>query len=303
MELKKGFIFLFIIILGDVDSSIFTTGNGTYTSVLPRIVNETGWNEVEDQSDYAYQVHLTVYRKEKSEKSCSGAIVGEEHILTTASCVLGFTSIKVLAGTTEINTSKGIEMETHEVYIHKKYSSKQLGDFSQNDAALIKVPKPFDFSDKSIAYIKIIPEILATTCVVSGWGCFNTTAEYKNTTILQKLHYMSVNITSDRPIYARGLCEGDEGGPLVCKKFLTGLASFHQIPVTTDDPELDKWAFTDVSEHREWVYSTMKATATAHTDSTPQSRSTDKPSSSSTSRAFSSTPSLILFSLLVILKN
>ncbi|XP_045502378.1 phenoloxidase-activating factor 3-like [Colias croceus] len=224
---------------------------------------------------------------------CTGSIINNRYILTTARCVQEQNIAGVRLGEYDLRYNEDcigeqqyIVCQSHiqdvaveEVIIHEKYGKLR----AYNDIALLRLGEDIDFR-----YSNVAPVCLPVTAVISdkslsgeratvaGWGL----TEYNSDVLLEEF----VSIQTDevcRSLYNRnggerefnkicaggltpahisgnkGPCVGDSGGPLMLEAEVNGFEHFVQYGIALDGPIQCSSSFprvyTDVRKYVDWI--------------------------------------------------
>ncbi|NXP96074.1 ACRO protein, partial [Passerina amoena] len=207
---------------------------------------------------------------------CSGALIGHTWVLTVASCFVGAGNVlnwKVVVGATDL-AQPGPAAEVFEIkklLKHKNYDEVT----ARNNIALLELDQPVECSD----YIQLgcvpdssVPVSKLKTCYIAGWR--NTPDSGPSPSLVlqeAKVRLIDVQLCNSSRWYGGAVhpqdlcagyprggidtCQGDIGGPLVCKDhvgdyfWLVGLASWGRGCVGEKRPGV----FASTQQFRGWI--------------------------------------------------
>ncbi|XP_050329917.1 serine protease SP24D-like [Bactrocera neohumeralis] len=214
-----------------------------------RILN----GQVAAPGQFPYQVSVRL----NWEHICGGVLVSPNFVLTAAHCVYNIsqTFLSVQAGTLS-RTAGGQSRPVCHVIVYPQY------DFD-NDIALLQLETPFDLS----YYIQPIRVAdwdapPGESVIISGWGRIS-----EGSPLSTKLLY-SRALTTESNDYCvgadglanpailclttpqgNGFCGGDDGGPVVYRNVLIGIASYNANACGT----ISYGGFTKASYYKYWI--------------------------------------------------
>ncbi|XP_060067562.1 trypsin delta-like [Ylistrum balloti] len=207
-------------------------------------------------SDFPWQVSLQSYF---NSHVCGGVILDDTTVLTAAHCLGSLTRVKYATA----NLRGG---RTTSIVKQIRHANFDQGDGAYpNDIAILKVNSMT--LDANAKAINVIDKSLAsgTECTITGWGVTTTGGGGSTSNILQqaKMEVISdsvcaitwgsnicntchICITGDD---ARGACNGDSGGPMVCDNMLAGVTSWGVSGCLPNYPSV----YTDLYHYRNWI--------------------------------------------------
>lgn len=196
---------------------------------------------------------------------CGGVLVGENWVLTTASCVQGKTNLKVLVGSDRLLTNMQ-RVDVSSMVIHTQYNQTS----GANNIALLKLAKSVTSARVKTIALNDIAVTSGLTTEFYGWGSlvYGSSARsnelqtlYQKTlsTVDCKAKYQNVLGLQNNQIFAhiqmgQAACSKDQGGPLVrySNKKLLGIYA-HGVQCSGMYPD----AFVSVFPYKSWIETTM----------------------------------------------
>ncbi|CAK1540240.1 unnamed protein product [Leptosia nina] len=200
-------------------------------------------------------------------QSCTGAIINNRALLSSANCYLGdpVNRWRIRVGSSYAN-SGGVVHNVYTIVIHNNYNSITR----DNDIAIVRSSTTFTYNN-NVAYIPLaganynIPDNSAVWAL--GWG--RTTQTAAPSEQLRRVQVWTVNANVCRNNYlevgftvtnnmlcsgwvnqgGRGQCEGDDGGPLIHNNNLVGVFSWGQQCASSRYPDIN----TKVSPYITWI--------------------------------------------------
>jgi len=215
--------------------------------------------------------------------NCGGSIINADWIVTAAHCVMSGPYL-VVTGEHDEAAKDNPNREVHniqKIITHPQWNMRTV-DY---DMALIKLSKPLDLNGKHKHLAPVcLPEsdynFENDQCVATGWGLNKHKETWEQPLRSTKLHkvtltvnaqrmctiiYRNVNTITDRMMCAGrstqgfGVCNGDSGGPLQCKKdnkyTLAGLSSY----VVRCGSGVYPSVFARVAAFRVWMQGVMNS--------------------------------------------
>ncbi|XP_063588814.1 trypsin alpha-3-like [Penaeus indicus] len=177
-----------------------------------------------------------------SELICGGTIINDNHVLTSASCVMDHTALglKVMAAGLDLLGSAGYEefKNIQHVFIHESYDNITKA----NDIAILRTSHNFVFVtgliDPAVLPEDDLEPASGSFASVAGWGMDkyegSTTQEQRtvNGTYLNSSECAAIfgqAITPEKSCFqgdvGAGVCDGDEGGPILVDGVQVALVS------------------------------------------------------------------------------
>ncbi|XP_076678240.1 trypsin-1-like [Andrena cerasifolii] len=215
--------------------------------------------------DVPYQVSLHALGK----SHCGGAILSKSWVITAAKCTSYAPNVMtVRAGSTK-HSSGGTIHSVDEIIRYPNYTINNHG-VPINDVAVLKLRPPIDLNGipKAIQISKdVVRSGVRTT--ITGWGATDESGTQWNT--LRRLYLNSITKESCDEAYeelvklpeakicveapgGKGVCNGDEGGPVTVDDQLAGLVSWHYGCGEKGYPDVH----TELYPVRDWVMSTTQ---------------------------------------------
>ena len=205
--------------------------------------------------------------------ACSGTIVSEHDIITSAHCIAPKQNpnnlyVFIDQGCHKEHLFDGRQLKVHHAWRHPDFLYRTGG----NDIALLHLQRPLHFNDTFMPICLSQDDLSQQThdsMIVSGWGLVNEGLQLTDNDCLNeaelepvpdyvcRLHY-GTYLDTTRIMCAGGgsnICHGDSGGPLMVRRdgrvFLTGVTSFGRTDcgVATKQPA----AFERVNAHFDWI--------------------------------------------------
>lgn len=222
-----------------------------------------------EHKEFPYQAGLLLSDSDSESSWCSGSLIANEWILTSAHCIEGIEEATVYLGSSNYQLSKVTHKVKKENFsMHPDWNRRNI----ENDIALIKIPYT-SYSEKikpvKLASIKETDTTyIENNVITSGWGHVSDSSvgisseldwSYMNVikNDLCRSYFGWVIKPSNVCIWTYGLasnCRGDSGGPLVLESSMTqiGVSSFGSNKGCEKGMPT---VFTRVSSYLDWIES------------------------------------------------
>ncbi|KAJ8733378.1 hypothetical protein PYW08_001676 [Mythimna loreyi] len=292
-----------------------TNTSSLYAEGSNRILNGSPASE----NQFPYMISLQqlseVHSVTRGHK-CGGVLVTLQHALTSAKCLIESDGVpmvpinpaayRVFAGSVFLTNDNSIERVRHiaKITIHPDYDTALPANQPRvNDIGFIILGSPFSANTVTPLAVAEISLTEVVQCILSGWGMRGASATVANTqlmyaqmpTIVQNTCSILVNshslVSTQLCAWAPSIqgvvgCEGDRGGPLMCRNGLAGiLIDIGSCRITPSRPQL----FTRVSNYTAWIDSVVSPPIPEVESEPPTVASPTTPATSPTSPATSPT--------------
>ncbi|XP_068200539.1 uncharacterized protein [Palaemon carinicauda] len=223
----------------------YTCGKSNAAGLLGRVKNPSFVDDNSEFAEYPWQAAILKLDQGESVYVCGAVLVSDSHLLTAAHCVkkLQSETLIIRLGDWDVTTAaefyQHVEIPVSNVVIHPEYYAGNL----QNDIALMTLQYPVDFDKNPHITPVCLPEkhdnFVGQRCHSTGWGKdahgdggkfqrvlkeveVPVVSHYQCQAALKHTHLGAGFSLHEGNICAGGeegrdTCEGDGGGPLVCR--------------------------------------------------------------------------------------
>ena len=236
-----------------------------------RVIQESANGLQLNRNDYPAHVLIESFTTYNQKYLCSGALISDQYVLTTAKCVFGamFANVHVYA-----HNLRDVYEASREIYRSSNITMKpEYNGFENiNDVALIKLPKMLNLATKPYGAVtlptardNLSDDIIGKTI---GWGLLNfkddNAAAFKKEEAMKKVSDLicrtaypkwtssatSVGRVCIQRSNLRTNCVSDEGSPFMIGNKVYGLQSFGQ----KEACEMGKPnGLQEVKYHLDWI--------------------------------------------------
>ncbi|XP_011873949.1 PREDICTED: chymotrypsin-2-like [Vollenhovia emeryi] len=214
---------------------------------------------------YPYQVSLRTNDLDPFSHFCGGAIISEHYVITSAQCIYPYlknpTGVYVAFGSIYLDGNFEANISIYHpmnLIVHAGYNNK----LRVHDIGLIELFDPIEFNEdvQPIALPTADRNFDGYPLLATGWGRLQWGGPIPNRLqeimlkgypqeLCSRYEYIKETHICTYIMEDKGICDGDEGGPVVDNNVLVGVMSFSHGSCGTGALDVS----TRVFSYREWI--------------------------------------------------
>lgn len=198
---------------------------------------------------------------------CSGAIIGQQHVLTPAHCAISdyymLEDMRVIANSTSLR-SEGKMLTIEGAFVHPEYNTNT----NYKDVAVLKMKEPFVFGKglQQVSGFCSTPMKEGSEIEISGWGCeedgviSNDLKSIRTNLLAHESCAPKIGSELGSGMFCahvayggKNICNRIIGGPVMYNNKICGIASW-KYKCGTDIPTV----FTDITKESDFINRALK---------------------------------------------